>query len=170
VRVFNASPSDHDFLRREHIAGATAAVFVLGDDPHSLYAAVLAKVHGVRSTVAILVDPEAAEVFRAADVDSTIDPAAETAEVMVRFAHDPRTRKIAMLDDDRLEVLDIGIRPDSPLAGRPLAELPPTSSVIGAIVRDGSFVIPRGEEQLQPGDRVIVLVERRRVGEVERTL
>ena len=63
----------------------------------------------------------AAETFHAADVDSTIDPAAETAEVMVRFAHDPRTRQIAMLDEDRFEVLDIAVRPDSRLVGRPLA-------------------------------------------------
>ena len=76
---------------------------------------------------------------------------------MVRFAHDPRTRQIAMLDEDRLEVLDIAVRPDSRLVGRPLAELPPTTSVIGAIVRDGALVFPRGEQPLQAGDRVIVL-------------
>jgi Trk K+ transport system NAD-binding subunit len=38
------------------------------------------------------------------------------------------------------------------------------------IVRDGELVFPRGEEQLRAGDRVIVLAERRRVGEVERAL
>ena len=92
------------------------------------------------------------------------------AEVMVRFAHDPHTRQVAMLDEDRFEVLDIAVRPDSRLVGRPLAELPPTTSVIGAIVRDGALVFPRGEQQLQAGDRVIVLAERRRVGDVERAL
>lgn len=170
ARVFHASAFDGAFLRREPIAGTTAAVFALGDDARNLYAAVLAKVHGARSTIAVLVDPDAAEVFDAADVDSTIDPATETAEVMVRFAHDPRTRQIAILDDDRFEVLDIAVSPASRLAGRPLADLPPTSSVIGAIVREGALLFPSGEERLQPGDRVIVLVERRRVADVERAL
>jgi trk system potassium uptake protein len=170
ARVFHASAFDRAFLRRERVGDATAAVFALGSDSQGLYAAVLAKVHGVRFTIVVLVDPGAAEVLHAADVDATIDPAAETAEVMVRFAHDPRTRQIAMVDDDRFEVLDIAVRPDSRLAGRPLAELPPTTSVIGAIVRDGAVVFPRGEEQLQAGDRVIVLAERRRVGDVERAL
>lgn len=71
---------------------------------------------------------------------------------MVRFAHDPRTRQIAMLDEDRFEVLDIAVRPDSRLAGKPLAELPPTSSMIGAIVRDGKVVSPRDEELLWLGE------------------
>jgi trk system potassium uptake protein TrkA len=170
ARVFHASGFDRAFLRRERIGDATAAVFAVGDDARSLYAAVLAKVSGARFTIAVLTDPGAAEVFHAAGVDATIDPAAETAEVMVRFAHDPRTRQIAMLDDDRFEVLDIAVRPGSRLAGRPLAELPATTSVIGAIVRDGAVVFPRGEQQLQAGDRVIVLAQRGRVGDVERAL
>lgn len=170
ARVFHAAAFDRAFLRRERIGEATAAVFALGDDARNLFAAVLAKVNGAQFTIAVLVDPAAAEVFHSADVDSTIDPAAETAEVMVRFAHDLRTRQIAMLDEDRFEVLDIAVRPDSQLLGRPLAELPPTTSVIGVIVRDGALLFPRGEQQLQAGDRVIVLAERRRVGVVERAL
>jgi hypothetical protein len=54
-----------------------------------------------------------------------------------------------MLEDDRLEVLDIAVRAESRLARRPLAELPPTTSVIGVIVRDGELLFPRGEEELQ---------------------
>lgn len=170
TQVFHASSSDRDFLRRERIGRATAAVFALNDDAENLYAAVLAKIEGVPVTIAILRDREAAEVFDAAGVGSAIDAAAETAEVMVRFAHDPRTRQIAMLADDRFEVLDIAVRSDSRLTGRPLAELPPTTSVIGAIVRAGEVLFPDGEQRLEPGDRVIVLAERRRVGEVERAL
>lgn len=150
AQVFHASWSDRDFLRRERIGRATAGVFALHGDAESLYAAVLAKAHGVRVTLAILQDPEAEEVFDAAGVDSAIDPAAETAEVMVRFAHDARTRQIAMMDDDRFEVLDIAVRADSRLTGRALAELPPTTSVIGAIVRGGEVLFPDGEQRLEP--------------------
>lgn len=170
VRVFNASAFDRGFLGRERIAEATAAVFTLGRDDRNLYAAVLARVHGARSTIAVLIDPDADDVFQAAGVDSTIDPAAETAEIMVRFAHDPRIRQIAMLDEDRFEILDIAVRPGSPLADRPLAELPPSSTVIGVIVRDGNLLFPRREQRLLPGDRVILLAERRRLPEVERAL
>ena len=40
------------------------------------------------------------------------------AEELVRFAHDPRIRQIAMLDDDRFEILDLTVRADSELAHR----------------------------------------------------
>jgi trk system potassium uptake protein len=170
ARVYHATGFDRDFLRRERIGRATAAVFAMREDAQNLYAAVLAKKHGVPFTIAVLEQPGAADVFDSAGVDAAIDPGAETAEVMVRFAHDPRTRQIAILEDDRFQVLDIAVRSESPLVGRPLADLPASSSVIGAIVRDGQVLFPHGEQQLHAGDRVIVLVEAGRVGKVERAL
>lgn len=86
------------------------------------------------------------------------------------FAHDPRTRQVALMDDDRFDVLDVVVRPQSRLVGRPLRELPRTSSTIGAIVRDGSALFPHGDTHLQPGDRVIVLVDQTRTAEVEAAL
>jgi trk system potassium uptake protein TrkA len=170
ARVFHATGLDREFLRRERIGRATAAIFATGDDGRNLHAAVLAKVHGVSLTMAILQEPRAAEVFDAAGVDVTVDPGAEAAEVMVRFAHDPRTRQVALLENERFQVLDVTVRAESPLCGRPLASLPPTSSFIGAVVRDGEVVFPRGDAQLRPGDRVIVLVEGERADRVERAL
>ena len=42
-------------------------------------------------------------------------PRQVTAKETVRVAHDPRMRQIAMLEGDRLEVLDMTIRPKSKL-------------------------------------------------------
>jgi trk system potassium uptake protein TrkA len=170
ARVYSATGFERDFLRRERIGAATAAVFSMHSDMKNLYAAVRTKLYGVSFTIAVLEDSEAAEVLEAAGVDVAVDPAIETAEVMVRFARDPRIRQIAMLEDDRLEVLDIAIRGDSPAAGRVLAQLPSATGTIGAIVRDGQTRFPTGDERLTPGDRVIVLGETDRVGAIERAL
>ena len=80
----------------------------------------------------------------------------------MRFGHDPRIRQIAMLDDDRFEILDLTVRAESELADIRFDELPKTGSVIGAIIRDGSPIFPHGSDVLRAGDRVIVFVESRR--------
>jgi trk system potassium uptake protein TrkA len=170
ARVYESTGFDPAFLRREHIGRASAAVFALRDDAANLFGAVVTKVHGVPSTIAVLERATAREAFDAAGVDAAIDPGAETAEVMVRFAHDPRTRQVAILEDDRFEVLDIAVRPQSPLAGRAFGDLTSTASMVGAVVRDGRLVFPSDDEALRVGDRVIVLAERERVGEIERAL
>jgi trk system potassium uptake protein len=170
ARVFQASAFDPEFFARERIGRATAAVFALNDDPGNLFSAVLAKAHGVKLTIALAHDQSSLEVYERGGVDVAINPRQVIAEELVRFGHDPRIRQIAMLDDDRFEILDLTVRPDSELAGTRFDELPETGSVIGSIVRDGRAFVPHGRDELRAGDRVIVFVESRRASIVERVL
>jgi trk system potassium uptake protein TrkA len=170
ARVFHASAFDPEFFARERIGQATAAVFALNDDPGNLFSAVLAKEHGVKLTIALAHDQSSLNVYERGGVDVAINPRQVIAEELVRFGHDPRIRQIAMLDDDRFEILDLTVRPDSELAGTRFDEMPKTGSVIGAIIRDGSPIFPHGDDVLKAGDRVIVFVESRRASIVERVL
>ena len=169
ARVFHADAFDRTFLERQRIAQA-AAVFCMNDDAKSLYGAVLAKVHGVRLTIALVHDPASAEVYERGGVDVAINPRDLTAEEMVRFAHDPRIKQIAMLEGDRFEVLDITVRPGSKLANKPFKELPTKDSVIGAVIRNGTVIFPHGSDVLTPGDRAIVFVESAGAWAAERAL
>ena len=131
----------------------------MADDARNLYAAVLAKVQGARLTIALVHDPTSAQVYERGGVDVTMNPRELTAEEMVRFAHDPRIKQIAMLEGDRFEVLDITVRPDSALANKSFKDLPATGSLIGAVIRDDAVMFPHGSDVLRPGDRAIVFVE-----------
>lgn len=170
ARVFCATGLDPDFLERERIGQTDAAVFAMREDARNLYAAMIARVHGVRFTIAIIDDPVSAEAFERAGVDVVVNPRSVTAEEIVRFAHDPRIRQVVMLEGDRFEILDITVRSDSELTGIPFRELPMTGSLIGAIVRDGTAIFPHGDDMLLPGDRAIIFTESSRVGLVERIL
>jgi trk system potassium uptake protein len=170
ARVFCASAFDPDFLERERIGRSTAAVFCMNDDARNLYAAVLAEVHGVHLTIALVHDPSATKVYERGGVDVAINPRQVIAEELVRFAHDPRIRQIAMLEGDRFEILDLTVRPDSELTGKRFDDMPETGSVIGAVLRDDKVIFPHGSDVLQPGDRVIIFVESRRAALVEKVL
>jgi len=170
ARVFHASAFDPEFFQRERIGKATAAVFALNDDPGNLFSAVLAKAQGVKLTIALAHDQTSLEVYERGGVDVAINPRQVIAEELVRFGHDPRIRQIAMLDDDRFEILDLTVRADSELADMRFDDLPKTGSVIGAIIRDGNPIFPHGDDILKAGDRVIVFVESKRASIVERVL
>ena len=170
ARVFNASAFDPEFLARERIGADTAAVYALNDDAKNLYAASLAKLKGVRLTIALAHDRAAVDVYERAGIDVPIDPREVVAEEVVRFAHDPRIRQIAMLEHDRFEVLDMTVRADSPLANTAFKDLPMTGSLIGAVIRGDKAIFPRSDEVLRAGDRVIIFVESRRAAYVESVL
>ncbi len=170
ARVFHASAFDREFFQRERIGKATAAVFALNDDPGNLFSAILAKTNGVKLTIALAHDQSSIDVYEKGGVDVAINPRQVIAEELVRFGHDPRIRQIAMLDDDRFEILDLTVREESELANVRFDDLPKTGSVIGAIIRDGTPIFPHGDDVLRPRDRVIVFVESKRASLVERVL
>ena len=170
ARVYCATGIDPDFIERERIGQADAAVFAMREDAKNLYAAALAKVHGVRFTIGIVHEPTSIEVFEQTGINVAVNPRSLTAEEIVRFAHDPRVRQLSMLEGDRFEILDITVREESKLVRIPFKELPITGSLIGAIVRDGTVIFPHGDDQLEPNDRAIIFTESRRVAEVEKAL
>jgi len=169
-RVYNATGTDPDFLERERIGQAQAAVFAIKEDAKNHYAATLARIYGVRFTIAIVHDTVSTGVYEHSGVDVTINPRAVTAEEIVRFAHDPRTQQVAMLEGDRYEVLDLTTQPTSEYVGLKFRDMPIRGAMIGAIVRDGQALFPRSDDVLQAGDRVIVFTETSRVAHVEKVL
>jgi trk system potassium uptake protein TrkA len=170
VRVYHATGLDPDFLERERIGQTQAAIFAMREDAKNHYAATLAKVHGVPFTIAIVHERIAQEVYEHSGIDVTVNPRQVTAEEIVRFAHDPRTQQVAMLEGDRFEVLDITCRPDSEYVGKTFREMPIRGALIGAIVRDGRALFPHGDDMLQAGDRVIVFTEAASAPTVEKAL
>lgn len=170
ARVHQATGLDPEFLERERIGQAQAAVFAMREDAKNHYAATLARVHGVDFTIAIVHDPIARAVYEHSGVDVTVNPRQVTAEEIVRFAHDPRTQQVAMLEGDRFEVLDITTSPSSEYVGLQFREMPIRGALIGAIVRDGKAIFPHSDDVLQAGDRVIVFTESATVADVERVL
>ena len=170
ARVFNATGIDPDFIQRERIGQAEAAVFAMRDDAKNHYGAALVKMYGLSFAIAIVHDAHAIHVLEQTGIDVAVNPRLVTAEEIVRFAHDPRTQQVAMLEGDRFEILDITVRPESEYIGKTFREMPIRGALIGAIVRNGSAIFPHGDDVLQPGDRVIIFTESSRVPVVERAL
>ncbi len=129
------------------------------DDAKNQYAASLAQVHGIPFTIAIAHEAVSVGAFEQAGIDVSVNPRAVTAEEIVRFAHDPRTQQVAMLEGNRYEVLDVTTRETSRYIGMEFRDMPVHGSIIGAIVRNGAAIFPHGDDVLQSGDRVIIFTE-----------
>jgi trk system potassium uptake protein TrkA len=159
ARVYHATGIDPDFLERERIGHAHAAIFAMRDDAKNLYAASLAEVHGVKFTISIAHEAVSVEAFEHAGVNVSVNPRGVTAEEIIRFAHDPRTKQVALLEGNRYEVIDVTLRDSSEYIGKRFQEMPIRGALIGAVVRDGSAIFPHRDDVLEAGDRVIVFTK-----------
>ena len=110
-------------------------------------------------TIGIAHEPVSTAAFEHAGIDVSVNPRGVTAEEIIRFAHDPRTRQVALLEGNRYEVIDVTLRDKSEYIGKRFKEMPVRGALIGAVVRNGSAIFPHGEDVLQAGDRVIVFTQ-----------
>ncbi|SFS90943.1 Trk system potassium transporter TrkA [Halostagnicola kamekurae] len=160
--VLESDATDVEFLEREHVDEANIVIAALGNDEKNLLVSLLARRLGIDRTVAVIENLEYAELFETVGVDVAVNPREETAEEIVRFTRTTRTEKVAMLEHDRAEVIEIEAKLDSDLTGRTIqdsmAELP-AGVVIGAISRGGDIVTPRGTTVIEPGDHIVLFVD-----------
>jgi trk system potassium uptake protein TrkA len=160
--VMEHDATDTDFLAREHVDEADYLVSALHSDEQNLLTSMLAKRLGCRRVVSVVENAEYVELFEEIGVDVAINPRQVTAEEIIRFSFESVAENLAVLENDRAEVVELELTADSELVGRSIQELATEldgSFVIGAISRDFSLVIPRGDTTLEPGDHVVVFAE-----------
>jgi len=169
-RVYQSDGTDLEFLERERIGECEVGASVMDKDEKNLLSALLLKSLGVRKVIAGVADPHYIKIFERVGIDVAVSARKVIAEEIIRFTK----RGIAgmsILEGDRAEVLEMTVSPNSPLIGIPLKESDfPMGAIIGAIVRKGEVIIPRGRDALQDGDRVIVFSEKAAVPKVEKLL
>jgi trk system potassium uptake protein TrkA len=65
---------------------------------------------------------------------------------------------VAALLGDRIEVIEGEAAAGCPLTRKRLADVDlPRGVLVAALRRDGRIVVPRGKDQIEPGDRVLVV-------------
>ena len=157
ARVFNATATDAEFIERERIGTADAAIITLASDEQNLYAATMAKLHGATHDRG---GDRAGLGGRARA--SGRRHRRQPAHGHRRGDRPLRARSTDPADGDargdRFEILDITVREDSQLIGTPFRQLPMTG-LIGAIVRGETAIFPHGDDTLMPGDRAIIFAE-----------
>lgn len=160
--VLESDATDIDFLVREHVDESDIVVAALESDERNLLVSLLAKRIGVERTFGIVESGAFVDLFETVGIDVAINPRLVTAEKIMRFTRKRRTEKLAMLEHDRAEVLEIEVGRDSVLYETriqdAMAELP-DRVVIGAVTRDGELLTPRGETVVKGGDHVVVFVD-----------
>lgn len=167
VQVVNGSGTSPADLKAAGIDGAEIVAAVTQSDEVNLVSCRLAKDHNVDTTIvrlqsAELRGPAGVDLLRSVGADVVIDPDADTADEIYELVHTTGADEVYPMADGELTVIGAHIAEDSPLANRHLEEIgramePNWDFLFGAVTRDGVTVVPRGDQQLLPGDHVRVV-------------
>ena len=169
TEVMKSDATNVDFLQREHIGEADVVVSTLDSDEKNLLVSLLADRMGIERTIAVIDTAEYVNLFETVGIDIGVSPRSVVAEEISRFTLEGTAENVAFVESDKAEVLEIEVGDDSILAGRPIRESAqdlPNGVVIGALVRDETFITPRGDTVVEAGDHVVVFAEMDIVDEV----
>ncbi len=167
VQVITGSGSNPSVLVEAGVGRADLVAAVTQNDEVNLIASLLAKQHGVNTTV-VRVENEAMrgeqaeKLLAAVGADVVVDPDAETADEILELVHTTGADEVYPMAGGELVVIGAFVSESAPLVNRSLAEIGESMGeewdfLFGAITRGGDTVIPRGDQMLLPGDHVRVL-------------
>lgn len=155
---------DGTFLNVLESAGAGqcgAVVAVTGRDETNLVCCQLAReVFHVKRTVARVNNPKNAAILKRLGVDIAVSATDNLSHLIEREVETAAIHQLLSLAGGSATIAEVNIPDDFRLAGQTLAQLPtPEGTVAVSITRGGQLIIPRGNTQVLPGDRVMFLAQ-----------
>ena len=166
--ILNGDARDLTFLKEQNMEHIDILVSLTGSDEINILTAALAKELGVKKTIIEISRPDYEFATRALKIDSFISPRHLVASQLAKIFRKRNVVSETILREGKAEVLELMVPAESVVTNKNLINLKlPKGIIIGGIVRRGRVIIPKGEDKILPGDRVIVFTDSELVPEVE---
>ncbi|MGF1562000.1 MAG: Trk system potassium transporter TrkA [Geminicoccaceae bacterium] len=167
--VLHGDARDPELLAEANVRAMDAVVALTNNDDVNVMGSLLAKKLGANQALALVNNQAYGSLASSLGIDVVINPRETTVSSVLRHVRRGRIRSVFSIRDGEAEIFEAEALETSPLVGKPLREagLPP-GLAIGAIVREGQVIVPRGGTQVRPNDRVVVMAQAGAVKKVEK--
>ncbi len=167
--VLNGDALDEEVLREAGAAQAETILALTNDDKVNILSCVMAKQLGCERSVSLINNRGYSGLINPMGVDAFVNPRATTVSTVLRHVRRGRIRGVSSVQDGKAEVIEAEALATSTLVGRPLRDADlPAGIRLGAVLRGTEVVVPRGDTEIQAGDRVIIFAMADEVRRVER--
>ncbi len=168
VVVLSGSALDASLLQEAEIGRTETYIALTNDDKVNVLSAMLAKQHGAGSTACLVSNLDARPLISPLGIDAYIDPRSVTVSSILQHVRRGRIRGVHGVEGGDGEVVEAEALETSPMIGKPLREADlPEGIRIGAVVRDDQVIIPTGDTEIRPKDRVVMFALRDKIEEIQ---
>jgi trk system potassium uptake protein TrkA len=155
--VIHGSPTDRELLREEGADRVEGFVACTDRHEENVVACLLGGKMGAAHTFALVDNAALSGLVGELGIDAIISPRLLSVSLALHFARKGRIKSVAALLEDSVEVFEVEAVEGSRLVSSPLTELDlPRGILMLAVQREGRIFIPGGDDQIEPGDQVIV--------------
>lgn len=160
VLVLQHDATDRAFWTTERLDRADLCVVALRPDERVLLVGLLAKRLGVPDVFGVLREQQYVDLGEMSALDGVVHPREETAASISQHILDNYADSVARIEHERAEVFETKLTAEGRLTDRRIESAVPDlpgRCTVGAVLRAGRVLIPRGDTTLREGDRVVVI-------------
>ncbi len=167
--VLHGDALDPEILEEANVRKTEMVIALTDDDETNILVSLLAKRYGCERTIALVNKQSYAPLIGFLDIDVVVNPRAITVSTILQHVRRGRIRAVHSIGDSFGEILEVEALETSGIVGMPIRDLKlPPGAIVGAILRDGEVLIPRGGSTIKPQDRVVLFAMGAAVKKVER--
>ena len=160
---------DPEILEEAGVGAAETVVAVTNDDETNILSSLLAKRYGCQRAITLINKGTYEPLVTTLGIDVVVSPRNITVSTILQHVRRGRIHSVHTLREGFGELIEAEAMETSSLVGAPIKEahLPP-GVLLGAIVRDGQVISPRGNTIVQAKDRVVLFAAKEAVRKVEK--
>ncbi len=161
AKVVYGDAADLDVLKDARIYEADVCIGLVGSDSINLAFTVQAKGFDVPDILVRMKDPAFREAYKRAGADKILDLVDLYMNSLLIEIEHPSMQKVTELGSGEASIAIVEIPKDSPIKNETIAEIDkkqgfPLKCVFAGIYRKNQFIVPRGNEEIKPKDRVFL--------------
>lgn len=164
VRIINGDPTDRALLLEEGLDRVGALVALTDQDEENILLSLFVKSVMKGKLVTKIGRADFDEIVKPLELDTIITPKSITADLIIRYVRSMKgsmgsnVETLYNIIRGKVEAAEFVIHGNSAVTDTPLMELTLKSNLlIASIIRDDEVLIPRGQDKILTGDRVIVV-------------
>lgn len=167
--VLQGDVLDPEILEEADVDSTDTVVAVTNDDEANILSAMLAKRYGAKRAISLLNKGIYGPLIATLGLDVVVSPRNITVSTILQHVRRGRIHSVHTLREGFGELIEAEALETSGLVSTPLRDTDlPDGVMIGAIVRAGRVISPRGNTVIQAGDRVVLFADPGSVRRVEK--
>jgi trk system potassium uptake protein len=166
--IVHGDVTDRELLIQENVDTFDAFVAATKVEEFNVLAALIAKQLGVSMTVAVINQPELKTFLEKLEIDLAVAPRLSTVGAILRHVH-PAAEDVALQNLGEERLVTYRVDDDSAIAGKKIKSIHwPEHTIVAALVRGDEVILPRGDDEIRPQDRLICYALSEAVERLER--
>jgi trk system potassium uptake protein TrkA len=171
VLVFEAEPTDQSLWEDENLGDADALISVCRDEQMNLMVALMGKKLGIRHTAVITYRSAFIPILLESGITTVVSPRSAAISTVLQFLLRGRILQVSSTEHEDAELLEYQTKQGDRITGKKVMDIEfPKGALIGAIFRNDSVIIPRGDSEILGGDRILIFARKKAVGDVEKLM